>query len=303
MKKVLFFILGILISIGANAQCLNKDGLKMVSKLKIGRNKEIKFKYNSDRELKEIEYLYTDISGYISREIITKNENEITQKSYFNGKPYNRFKYDYVLNDNGKITKFTRYEYSDMHTIGRFYNEIVYKYGRIASDTYFFTYKENTDKWCYDPGHSEFRFIYKNGGWFYEVYHHKLSKEQHIKYAPLFTEDEFIEARDDMEITHSSSRQPQFVYSKDKRNDTNIGLNELIFTTQFNVSECLSNILWYTEWIGLREEYLVLSKNANQYRIEYEYDDKGNIIKMNYYSGNGTEVEASVSIEYLVEKI
>ena len=28
-----------------------------------------------------------------------------------------------------------------------------------------------------------------------------------------------------------------------------------------------------------------------------------NIIKMNYYSGNGTEVEASVSIEYLIEKI
>ena len=303
MRKVLFFIVVILVSIEANAQCLNSDGLKMVSKLKIGKRKVIEFKYNSDRELKEVVFYYTNIRGYISKEVITKEGNKITQKSYFNGRPYNRFKYEYVLNDEGKITKFTCYEYSDMHTIGRFYNDIVYENGRISSDTYFFTYKENTDKWCYDPGHTETRFIYKDGGWFYELYHHKLSKEQHIKYAPLFTEDEFIEARNDMEITHLNDSQHQYVYSEDRKNDTNIGLNYLKFINEFKTSQGITNILWHTEWIGLREEYLILSKGLNQYRIEYEYDDKGNIIKMNYYKGNGTEVNVSISIEYLIEKI
>lgn len=299
MKKVLFFIAVIFISIGVNAQCLNKDGLKMVSKLKICKDIEIEFKYNSDRELKEVIFYYTDIDGYISKEVITKEGNKITQKSYFNGRPYNRFKYDYVLNDEGKITKFTCYEYSDMHTIGRFYNDITYENGKIVKDEYFFTYKENTDVWCHDPSYLERRFIYKNGNWFYERYNYALTNEQHIKYAPLLTEDEFFEARDGMRISHVDESQPQYVYSEDKKNDTNIGLSELYFITEFKVSNCLNNILWYTEWIGLREEYLALHRSVYRYRIEYEYDDKGNIIKMNYYPKDGTEPIGSVLIEYL----
>ena len=53
--------------------------------------------------------------------------------------------------------------------------------------------------------------------------------------------------------------------------------------------DALDNILYYTEWIGLRERNMLMNTLMNAKRKErtlvYKYDERGNIVKMIYRYG------------------
>lgn len=90
-----------------------------------------------------------------------------------------------------------------------------------------------------------------------------------------------------------------FLYS-DTINDTNICLNGLTEIKEISGSgndNVLSNILYFTEWVGIREKYLATKMNicGRKYDITYKYDTKGNIIEVNY--GN----KMKIRIEYVPE--
>lgn len=73
----------------------------------------------------------------------------------------------------------------------------------------------------------------------------------------------------------------------DKANDTNIGLSDLYNLWNFTdgVYNFEKNLLFYTEWIGLREYYLVDKIYVNKsksYEVNYKYDERGNIVSIDY---------------------
>lgn len=77
----ILFMTGLLQNFQANAQRLNPDGLKMVSRVCIGNNKTIDFKYDDENRLQEVIYTYTYTSTFKSlsnsttyKEVISKTE-------------------------------------------------------------------------------------------------------------------------------------------------------------------------------------------------------------------------------------
>ena len=75
--------------------------------------------------------------------------------------------------------------------------------------------------------------------------------------------------------------------------------------------DALDNILYYTEWIGLRERNMLMNTLMNAKRKErtlvYKYDERGNIVKMIYRYGekmskHRVDMEKdllTISIEYV----
>lgn len=75
--------------------------------------------------------------------------------------------------------------------------------------------------------------------------------------------------------------------------------------------DALDNILYYTEWIGLRERNMLMNMLMNAKRKErtlvYKYDERGNIVKMIYRYGekmrkHRVDMEKdllTISIEYV----
>lgn len=317
MKKLLFLFLCVLSSV-CNAQRLNGDGLKMVSKVVIGDNRAIEFSYDSNDNLKQVIYTYIR-KGYkpycVYKDVITKNGNQLTQKSYLNGKIDNDYKYVYKLNSEGKISFISQTGYCDAPgAISIVWDEIKYRNNRVYWVDMFLKAKLTTPYFLYEPSFRSYEFGYNDNGYFYDWYTFSLTEEQTRKYAPHFTEDEFKEAKDEMELWKSGEYKKP-LYSMDKANDTNIGLSDLYnlwnFTDGF--SNFYKNPLFYTEWIGLREYYLVdkkyeyvfirNSKCAAFYDIDYGYDERGNIVSMDYiyYVNDKPDKRRNIhfSIEYL----
>ena len=292
MKKVLFFIL-CLLSINLYSQRLNSDGLKMVSKLTVSgtTNYEVEFLY----EKNHLKKLNSDNNVY--RNILIKEYNTINQKSYLNGKPYNEYEYKYQFNDDSKLVHFDVYQYAPMEKIFKHTNDFIYINDTICEIQKYSSWIEE-EKWCYDTGIDVDFIEYRENIWNLIWKYRNLSNEQREKYAPLYTEDEFIESKDNLEeINYGYIR--TFEYSN-IRNDVNISLNGLFEIKKMHVSNngsSLTNILYFTEWVGVREAYLAtkLSIGRKVYDITYKYDTEGNIIEVNY--GN----KKKAKIEYVPE--
>lgn len=207
----ILFMTGLLQNFQANAQRVNSDGLKMVSRVCIGNNKTIDFKYDDENRLQEVIYTYTYTSTFKSlsnsttyKEVISKNGNVITQSSFINGKPFdhysdnperdgyeNFFKYEYHLNEDGKIEKFYIYEYTWAHTIARKTNSLYYEDGKLSRICSSRSYKENKPYYHYDPSLSCKKIYYTHQGFYPQKIYYSLTDEQHKKYAPELTEDEY----------------------------------------------------------------------------------------------------------------
>ena len=299
LKKVLFFIL-CLLSINLYSQRLNSDGLKMVSKLTVSgtTNYEAEFIYEKNH-LKKLIFTYIEKNfnsdNNVYKYILIKEYNTINQKSYLNGKPYNEYEYKYQFNDDSKLVHFDVYQYAPMEKIFKHTNDFIYINDTICEIQKYSSWIED-EKWCYDPGIDVDIIEYKENIWNLIWKYRNLSNEQREKYAPLYTEDEFIESKDNLEeMNYGYIR--TFEYSN-IRNDVNISLNGLFEIKKMHMSNngsSLTNILYFTEWVGIREAYLAtkLSKGRKVYDIIYKYDTKGNIIEVSY--GN----KKKIRIEYV----
>lgn len=299
LKKVLFFIL-CLLSVNLYSQRLNSDGLKMVSKLTVSgtTNYEAEFIYEKNH-LKKLIFTYIEKNfnsdNNVYKYILIKEYNTINQKSYLNGKPYNEYEYKYQFNDDSKLVHFDVYQYAPMEKIFKHTNDFIYINDTICEIQKYSSWIED-EKWCYDPGIDVDLIEYKENIWNLIWKYRNLSNEQREKYAPLYTEDEFIESKDNLEeMNYGYIR--TFEYSN-IRNDVNISLNGLFEIKKMHMSNngsSLTNILYFTEWVGIREAYLAtkLSKGRKVYDIIYKYDTKGNIIEVSY--GN----KKKIRIEYV----
>lgn len=301
MKKVLFFIL-CLLSVNLYSQRLNSDGLKMVSKLTVSgtTNYEVEFIYEKNH-LKKLIFTYIEKNfnsdNNVYKDILIKEYNTINQKSYLNGKPYNEYEYKYQFNDDSKLVHFDVYQYAPMEKIFKHTNDFIYINDTICEIQKYFSWIED-EKWCHDPGIDVDFIEYRENIWNLIWKYRNLNNEQRKKYAPLYTEDEFIESKDNLEeMNYGYIR--TFEYSN-TINDVNISLNGLFEIKKMYMSNngsSLTNILYFTEWVGIREAYLAtkLSKGRKVYDIIYKYDTKGNIIEVSY--GN----KKKIRIEYVPE--
>lgn len=310
MRKALFFILSVFVFVATNAQQLNSDGLKMVSKIiriKKVYNATIEFSYDYNKKLKKIDYVLikNSVNGDVSRDIVTRNGNNITQKTYLNGKPTSRYEYKYDVNSYCKIEKFVVTEYCALNYIWYLYNYFVYKNGKIQEIIRGTSWDDNKgDGICYNPGSWGTRFFYDDKGWYVQNISYDLTEEQKRKYAPLFTKAEYEECKDDFRVSEHEIKYKNTVYSDTKVNDTNIGLNGL-FEGLSSIydgghGQKMGNILFYTEWVGLREDKLPEKRKPSSWGysdIEYKYDSNGNIIEIvEWYKG---EVNCTLKIEYV----
>ena len=312
MKKVLFFIL-CLLSTNLNAQRVNSDGLKMVSKLSFYQGKvcfDAEFIYKGNKLSKFIftykeKHYNLDRTSYIDvyKDILERNENTVIQKSYMNGKPYNRYKYDYKFGENSKLTHFDVLEYTELQKIYRVSNDFIYFNDTISEIQKYTSWIEN-NIWCYDPGITGNHIKFIDGCWSMNKIYYNLTPEQNRKYAPLYTEDEFNESLPNLNRKDYGTK-ISFLYS-DSINDINVCLNGLFNCENLSLAgnnDLLTNILYFTEWVGIREKYLATQMDINRrkYDITYKYDTKGNIIQVDYISKGNFRNNAKIKIEYVPE--
>ena len=269
MKKVLFFIL-CLLSVNLYSQRLNSDSLKMVSKLSVDKGYicfDIDFKYDNNK-LNQIIFVYsytnigvkphhTDVSKYV----LTKDGNNIIQKSYMNGKPDNRYKYDYKFGEDSKLIHFDVLEYTELQKIYRTSNDFIYLNDTILEIQKYTSWIEN-NIWCYDPGITGNHIKFIDGCWSMNKIYYNLTPEQNRKYAPLYTEDEFNESLPNLNRKDYGTK-ISFLYS-DSIND------------QMDI-------------------------NRRKYDITYKYDTKGNIVQVDYISKGNFRNNAKIKIEYVPE--
>lgn len=134
-----------------------------------------------------------------------------------------------------------------MEKIFRCTNDFIYINDTIYEIQKYSSWIED-EKWCYDPGIDVDFIEYRENIWNLIWKYRNLSNEQREKYAPLYTEDEFIESKDNLEeMNYGYIR--TFEYSN-IRNDVNISLNGLFEIKKMHMSNngsSLTNILYFTE--------------------------------------------------------
>lgn len=307
MKKVLIVILSFLLSLinQSYAQRLNSEGLKMVERIDIDSITTILFGYDASDRLNKVDVTYLRNRKLIPiREVYTMDRGTITQVSYEGGKPNNRYEYMYRLNSDNKIDSMCVIEHTEKPgNKGRYESELIYKDGEFACLKSVMSTTEGKG-WQYEPCYTELLLHYTDGNWHREHINYVLTDEQHRKYAPTLDEEEFIEGRGGMRrIGDFSDWQHEYTYSKDSINDTNIGLNDLFLIKYQTIGylSSIDNILFRTEWIGLRENMLVVKKKyaRRDYFVRYEYDSTGNITDM-IYMFNGKE-KHRLRIKYVMK--
>lgn len=314
MKKVLFLILCI-ISNSVSAQRLNSDGLKMVSKVTVNHlmsDKIIEFSYDKEDKLREVVYTYIEKRRKpynVYKEVITKNNNEITQKSYFNGKLYNRYEYKYKLNSDGRITYIGTYEYTQAQTIGRNERELYYDNNKLTTMNIISSGKIRIPFFFYEATYKSTEFIYDDKRYSYVSRTHSLSEEQIKRYAPYYTEEEYKESKN-IRIKKYDICNWKLEFSDNVINDTNVGIGKLYDLGRFHIvglqKNSIDNPLFFTEWIGIRENNLIIRdyhNKVNWYDVEYKYDNRGNIVNIDYIYHYMERIDEkcnfNVRIEYL----
>ena len=307
--QISFLIIAMLFNSVANAQRLNSDGLKMVNKLSVNKGNicfDAEFIYKGNKLSKFIftykeKHYNLDRTSYIGvyKDILERNENSIIQKSYMNGKPYNRYKYDYKFGEDSKLIHFDVLEYTELQKIYRTSNDFIYFNDTILEIQKYTSWIEN-NVWCYDPGITGNHIKFIDGCWSMNKIYYNLTPEQNS----LYTEDEFNESLPNLNRKDYGTK-ISFLYS-DSINDTNVCLNGLLNCREICLSsndDLLCNILYFTEWVGIREKYLATQMDINRrkYDIIYKYDTKGNIVQVDYISRGNFSNNVKIKIEYVSE--
>lgn len=288
----------------ANAQRLNENGLKMISRIRIAQKDTIYFKYDERNRLKEIVCPFTDFEEHSeetrsngrlikrttqipipAKMIFTRIKDSIAQKKYKNGMVDTSSPVHHIwkLNTYGKIKQYV----------------IRYQRKKDYNDTYFdFTYddklrlKEFKTYTCFFredhslssfTGFGYYLIRYDEQGYYIDNYSFQLN-ELELKLPNLV---DYINSHTwigNEPAVYEKSNAREYSYSIDNRNDTNMNLNSLfaIYTkntpTENNIFDY---IVLHTEWGGLRENFLATHckprYSKENYDIVYKRDSKGNI--------------------------
>lgn len=302
--QISFLIIAMLFNTVANAQRLNEDGLKMISRIRIAQKDTIYFKYDERNRLKEIVCPFTDfeeqseeirMNGRLikrttqipipAKMIFTRIKDSIAQKKYKNGMVDTSSPVHHIwkLNTYGKIKQYV----------------IRYQRKKDYNDTYFdFTYddklrlKEFKTYTCFFredhslssfTGFGYYLIRYDEQGYYIDNYSFQLN-ELELKLPNLI---DYINSHTwigNEPALLENLNAKEYSYSADNRNDTNMNLNSLfaIYTkntpTENNIFDY---IVLHTEWGGLRENFLATHckprYNKENYDIVYKRDLKGNI--------------------------
>ena len=302
--QISFLIIAMLFNTVANAQRLNEDGLKMISRIRIAQKDTIYFKYDERNRLKEIVCPFTDfeeqseeirMNGRLikrttqipipAKMIFTRIKDSIAQKKYKNGMVDTSSPVHHIwkLNTYGKIKQYV----------------IRYQRKKDYNDTYFdFTYddklrlKEFKTYTCFFredhslssfTGFGYYLIRYDEQGYYIDNYSFQLN-ELELKLPNLV---DYINSHTwigNEPALLENLNAKEYSYSADNRNDTNMNLNSLfaIYTkntpTENNIFDYIE---LHTEWGGLRENFLATHckprYNKENYDIVYKRDLKGNI--------------------------
>lgn len=274
MKKI-FVILTILVSsvFSLYSQRVNERGLKCVSEIEMsGRqtsNQRYVFEYFDDLKLKSMSVYYGDKLYHT----FTMNNGVLTRKSY--DSPDSDCEWVYDMDVYGNVTRIT------MTCLGSdgsgFKTEHTYTYAQserhpwrnvIEDNEIEFSRLSRTKPFRRNNNDNIRKFEYRDG----------------IIYDVTFREDY---PEDYVNIFDRCAKRFNF----NVKNDTNIDFWQLWFPRTTN-----ETIVALTEWLSLRPDYL-MDFEGDYINYYYEYDNKGNLIRI--VEKHGDCIMKEVNIKYL----
>ncbi len=275
MKKM-FVILTILVSsvFSLYAQRVNERGLKCVSEFEMsGRqasNQRYVFEYFDDLKLKSMSVYYGDKLYHT----FTMNNGVLTRKSYYS--PDSNCEWVYDMDVYGNVARITMtclgpdgsgfktehtytYAQSERHPWRNVIEDNEIEFARLSRVEPF---TRNNNDW-------NLKFDYRDGIIWEVTYNYRHS-----------------DSDNDKSFGYAAKR-----FNFNVKNDTNIDFWQLWSTMTSN-----ETIVALTEWLSLRPDYL-MDFEGGYINYYYEYDNKGNLIRIVEKQGDCIMIE--VNIKYL----
>ena len=301
MKKLLILFILFTNTVSVLSQVLDSNNLKMVSCIQIN-NQCYNFEYDNKHFLKRIIGVSKECDN-IYKDIITFDNNSITQVSYVNGKKNNRYKYVYNVS-NFRIDKITMYEYGDMGICFKNVYEISYNDKKVKEILSYKTWIEEKQV-VYEPQLNRFTIHYIDNNPYVYKTSEILTEEQREKYAPLYNEQEFIESKNSLKKILSYKSSDEIEYSSFYFNDTNIKLNNIIDVVRQGsngLHSITDNIIYFTQWVNIPDYNLIKKKKKNNrilYDVKYIYE-KNNLVNIQYINRKTNNIVCNINIKYLM---
>ena len=275
MKKI-FVILTILVSsvFSLYSQRVNERGLKCVSEIEMsGRqtsNQRYVFEYFDDLKLKSMSVYYGDKLYHT----FTMNNGVLTRKSYYS--PDSDCEWVYDMDVYGNVTRITMtcigsdgsgfktehtytYAQSERHPWRNVIEDNEIEFARLSREEPF---TRNNNDW-------NRKFDYRDGIIWEVTYNYRHS-----------------DSDNDKSFGYAAKR-----FNFNVKNDTNIDFWQLWSTMTSNIT-----IVALTEWLCLRPDYL-MDFEGGYINYYYEYDNKGNLIRI--VEKHGNYIMKEIKIKYL----
>lgn len=275
MKKI-FVILTILVSsvFSLYSQRVNERGLKCVSEFEMsGRqasNQRYVFEYFDDLKLKSMSVYYGDKLYHT----FTMNNGVLTRKSYYS--PDSDCEWVYDMDVYGNVARIT------MTCIGSdgsgFKTEHTYTYAQserhpwrnvIEDNEIEFARLSRAEAFTRNNNNWNLKFDYRDGIIWEVTYNYRHS-----------------DSDNDKSFGYAAKR-----FNFNVKNDTNIDFWQLWSTMTSNIT-----IVALTEWLCLRPDYL-MDFEGGYINYYYEYDNKGNLIRI--VEKHGNYIMKEINIKYL----
>ena len=275
MKKI-FVILTILVSsvFSLYSQRVNERGLKCVSKIEMsGRqtsNQRYVFEYFDDLKLKSMSVYYGDKLYHT----FTMNNGVLTRKSYYS--PDSDCEWVYDMDVYGNVARIT------MTCLGPdgsgFKTEHTYTYAQSKRHPWRHVIEDNEIEFArlsraepFTRNNNDWnrKFDYRDGIIWEVTYNYRHS-----------------DSDNDKSFGYAAKR-----FNFNVKNDTNIDFWQLWSTMTSNIT-----IVALTEWLCLRPDYL-MDFEGGYINYYYEYDNKGNLIRI--VEKHGNYIMKEINIKYL----
>lgn len=273
LKKLLFAFI-VLFSLQSFAQRVNERGLKCVSEFEMsGRqasNQRYVFEYFDDLKLKSMSVYYGDKLYHT----FTMNNGVLTRKSYYS--PDSDCEWVYDMDVYGNVARITMtclgpdgsgfktehtytYAQSERHPWRNVIEDNEIEFARLSRVEPF---TRNNNDW-------NLKFDYRDGIIWEVTYNYRHS-----------------DSDNDKSFGYAAKR-----FNFNVKNDTNIDFWQLWSTMTSNIT-----IVALTEWLCLRPDYL-MDFEGGYINYYYEYDNKGNLIRI--VEKQGDCIMKEVNIKYL----
>lgn len=272
MKKIILLIAVLSISVLSNAQRINDLGLKMVKEFTLN-----KYEKGILKKAERYVYEYDD------------NNRMVAFKKYIDGELE-----EFYSNINGKIDYQNRYtQYNKCK-----YNITLDRYGNITFFEYIQLDYEKPQIPCWKKNF-KFHYIFEEENKVFRLdemssiaYNYSRSKGDYL-WHDKYNISKLVE-EDGLLISPNVKR---YVVDKAHPNDTNVSFYGLINPNMSQSSGLISSF-FLTEWINVRSNYFCI-ENWTWKHLEYVYDDKGNLIKIEDRDNDDNRLVREFIIEYV----